>query len=205
MSRPDENSTLHKLAELRRQNAELKAIVKKMSTEKKYFLLFQKSSFPTILSKLPEGVIVDVNKAFEKEFGFTKQEAIGKTPLELSIAPDEEGERRILEALKKADSVHHHEMVLFTKSGEKLYYENNIDKIIINGEEYLLNTIQNIGEYKRTKNKLKDSKAKYKAIFESVGTATIIVDRDKTILMANNECLNTTGYNPSELIGTKWT
>lgn len=44
----------------------------------------------------------------------------------------------------------------------------------------------------------------YQAIFEATGTATLIVEEDTTIVMANNECITVTGYSPQELIGTKW-
>ena len=329
---PDENSAFRELAELRRQNAELKAVVDNMVAEQKQSLFFAKSAFPKFLSKLPDGIIVDVNEAFEREFGITKQEAVGKTAFELGINPDDEVKKQILEALNVSGSVHNQEMVLYSKSGEKRYYETNIEKVVIRGEEYLLNTTQNISEYKSAKRKLKesydliriagekaklggwniyleenriywsdevaaihgmpagysplvteainffapewhdkiteiltlcvheglpfdeeieiitstgkrvwtrvigeaikdsngkifkiqgsfqditfikqaekelkDSEARYRAIFESAGTATLFVDGDKTILMANTECLNATGYAPFELIGHKWT
>jgi PAS domain S-box-containing protein len=51
---------------------------------------------------------------------------------------------------------------------------------------------------------IRKSHEKYQAIFESTGTATLIVEEDQTILMANHECLMLTGYAPSELIGQKW-
>ncbi|MCX6288039.1 MAG: PAS domain S-box protein [Bacteroidetes bacterium] len=51
---------------------------------------------------------------------------------------------------------------------------------------------------------LLESKAKYQAIFESTGTATLIVEEDTTILMANKECQSITGYTPDELMGHKW-
>jgi len=51
---------------------------------------------------------------------------------------------------------------------------------------------------------LQKNKNKYIAIFESTGTATMIVEEDTTITMANNECLKLTGYSSEELIGTKW-
>ncbi len=64
---------------------------------------------------------------------------------------------------------------------------------------------KNISEQKQAEKELKNSESRYKAIFESTGTATLIVDEDTTILMANNECLVITGYTSSELIGQKWT
>ncbi|HCE58056.1 MAG TPA: hypothetical protein DER09_09590 [Prolixibacteraceae bacterium] len=342
-SRPDENSTSHELAELRCQNAELNAVIEKMTAEQKRYiqnlqlceqkhsLLFEKSAFPATLSKLPEGIIVEVNEAFEREFGISKREAVGKTTWQLGINPDVEGRKRIIETLGKSGFVRNQEMVLHSKSGEKRFYETNIEKVVINGEEYLLNTTQNISEYKFAENKLKenydliriagekaklggwnvilnenrcywsdevaaihempagyaplvedginfyapewrdkitevftlcatqgipydeeleiltatgkrvwvrtigeavrdengaifkiqgafqditvkkqaekelkDSETRYRAIFESTGTATLIVDWDATILMANTECFNSTGYTPSELIGRKW-
>lgn len=49
------------------------------------------------------------------------------------------------------------------------------------------------------------SDTRYEAIFQATGTATIIVDSNNLILLANDECLPVTGYKPSELIGTSWT
>jgi PAS domain S-box-containing protein len=47
--------------------------------------------------------------------------------------------------------------------------------------------------------------ALYQSIFESTGTATLIVDEDTTIVMANKESYQVTGYSAEELKGTKWT
>ena len=44
----------------------------------------------------------------------------------------------------------------------------------------------------------------YQSIFEATGTATLIVEQDGAIVMANKECLAVTGYAPEELIGKKW-
>ncbi len=52
---------------------------------------------------------------------------------------------------------------------------------------------------------IREGEAKYRAIFEATGTATLIVEEDATIIMANKICLPVTGYSPQELIGTKWT
>jgi len=49
-----------------------------------------------------------------------------------------------------------------------------------------------------------ESQARYEAIFEATGTATLLVEADATIVMANRECRRVTGYGPEELVGTKW-
>jgi PAS domain S-box-containing protein len=62
-----------------------------------------------------------------------------------------------------------------------------------------------LSERKKAEEALRKSDEKYQIIFESTGTATMIVEEDTTISMVNNECLLLTGYNPNELIGQKWT
>ncbi|RME68826.1 MAG: PAS domain S-box protein, partial [Nitrospirae bacterium] len=52
--------------------------------------------------------------------------------------------------------------------------------------------------------KMIESEAFYRAIFENTGTATIIVNSDGTIASANKECFRVTGYQPEQLIGTHW-
>ncbi len=61
-----------------------------------------------------------------------------------------------------------------------------------------------ITERMKAEMRLQESRAQYEAIFEATGTATLLVEADTTIIMANRECLRTTGYNPEELAGTKW-
>lgn len=54
--------------------------------------------------------------------------------------------------------------------------------------------------------KLEESEARYRAIFEYTGTAMIVIDRDTTILMANHKLEEITGYAHEEsLKRRKWT
>jgi PAS domain S-box-containing protein len=60
----------------------------------------------------------------------------------------------------------------------------------------------------RTKNmydQLQSSEERYRAIFESAGTAILIIDEDTKIINANKECGQFTGYAISELVGKSWT
>ena len=118
-------------------------------SEQKFFILFEKSAFIVLLSRLPDGVFTNVNEAFERVFGYTKQEAIGKTSLELGINPDEEGRARILSVLKEHGSARDQELALHTKSGEMRIFSVNVDLMDIGDQKYILNTMQDITERKQ--------------------------------------------------------
>src|SRR5262249_28128148 len=97
---------------LETETARQQAEARRHQSEQKFSTIFEKGAFAAALSSLPDGTLVDVNEAFEKAFGFTRQEAIGKTSLELGINPDDEGRARILAAMKEYGSARHQEVTL---------------------------------------------------------------------------------------------
>jgi PAS domain S-box-containing protein len=64
-------------------------------------------------------------------------------------------------------------------------------------------TAQDITYLKRIENDLRKSEAYYRTLFENTGTATIVVDDDYTILMANSQFEKLSGYSKDELEGKK--
>ena len=60
------------------------------ASENKFSKAFNSSPDAIVLSRLSNGLIIDVNETFVKMFGFTKQEAIGHTTIDLGIWPDPE-------------------------------------------------------------------------------------------------------------------
>lgn len=123
-------------------------------SEQKFSILFEKSSFAVSLSRLPEGIIVNINEAFERAFGYAKQEVIGKTSLDLGINPDSEGRARILAALSEYGSVRNQELALHTKSGELRIFSVNIDLVDISGQKYILNATQDINDQKQAEEQI---------------------------------------------------
>ncbi len=64
--------------------------------------------------------------------------------------------------------------------------------------------LEDITKREKADEKLRESQELYHNLFDNTGTATIIVQKDATITMANEECYEITGYSADELIGTKW-
>lgn len=62
-------------------------------------------------------------------------------------------------------------------------------------------TAQDITNLKEIENRLKESEAFYKTLFENTGTASIIVDEDTTILMVNTQFEKLSGYSKEDVEG----
>ncbi len=124
-------------------------------SERKFFLLFEKAAFGAALAKLPDGLFLEVNEAFERMLGYSKQEAIGKTSLELGINPDVETRAQVVAELQQRGFVRDIELKLYTKSGEARIFSNNINMIEFGGQNYVLTTIQDITDRKRAEEEIR--------------------------------------------------
>lgn len=60
-------------------------------------------------------------------------------------------------------------------------------------------------KYKRIEEKLTRSEQFYRTLFENSGTATIVIEKDTTISMMNNDFSNFTGYTGNEILNHSWT
>lgn len=60
-------------------------------------------------------------------------------------------------------------------------------------------------KYKRIEEKLTRSEQFYRTLFENSGTATIVIEKDTTISMMNNDFSNFTGYSRNEILNHSWT
>ncbi|HJQ40350.1 MAG TPA: PAS domain-containing sensor histidine kinase [Thermoanaerobaculia bacterium] len=124
-------------------------------SERKFSLLFQKAAFGGALSRLPEGTFIDVNEGFEQLFGISRDEAIGRTSVELGINRDVSTRAEFLEQLTRESFLRDQELTLFTKSGERKLCLCNLTLIELEGQTYLLTTLQDITQRKAAEDALR--------------------------------------------------
>jgi len=122
-------------------------------SEQKFLTLFEKAPYAVTLSSLPDGLILNANDSFERIFGFSNEETIGKTSLDLGINPDIEDRQRLYIELQKNGFVRNLELELNIKSGEKRLFSINSDLIEIGSEKFFLNTLDDITERKQAEKK----------------------------------------------------
>ena len=90
-------------------------------SESKLFLVFQSSPIATAISSLSNGKFIDVNPAFEKISGFTKNELLGKTSLDLNLWDKPEERAFFIEKLKKEKVIINEKITFRNKQGKKIY------------------------------------------------------------------------------------
>ncbi len=134
-----------KRAAMERQDREFKAIVE--------------SSEDAIISKTLDGVIRSWNAGAERLFGYSRQEAVGRS-ITLIIPPERQDEdRAILDQLCRGERVEHFETVRVSKDGRRLDISLTISPVCDDTGHVIgaSKIARDISEQKRAENALRES------------------------------------------------
>jgi len=190
----DDDGKLVGLAAINRDITDRKLAEQSLrESELKYSVLFDKAAMPASLTKIPENVFVEVNDAFERIFGYTRKEVIGKTSLELGLIRPEEQARTIEEVHQYGMAVGN-EKHIFTKSGEMRIIVANVSMVEIDQQSYAITTLQDITERKQ-------ADERFQLAVESAPNAIVMVNQNGEIILVNAQAEKYFGYLRDELIG----
>lgn len=117
-------------------------------SEERFFKVFDASPAAMSIQLLSDYTLIDVNKNFSEITGYTRDEAIGKTPTELGLVVNMEDISKILQA-KESGAVKNVKVTLCSKTGEELSVLFSAVLININNEPCMLCMAHNITELMR--------------------------------------------------------
>jgi len=151
----------------------------------------------------PDLRIISANRSFYQTFKLTPEESKGRFIYELGDRQwDIPRLRELLEDILPQNTSFNdfeveHE---FTTIGRRVMLLN-ARRIYrrANKTQMILLAIEDITEHKQAEEALRESEKKYRTIFETTGTATIIIEEDMTISLANSEFEKLSGYSKEEL------
>ena len=101
------------------------------------------------IARVADGRIIEVNAAFSAGAGYTREEVIGRTSLELKIWPNPEHRIAFMARLKAKGHVRDYEAVFHTKTQEVRFVSLNADVFEHNGEPCMLMTAIDLTERRR--------------------------------------------------------
>lgn len=174
-------------------------------SEQKFSLIFDKLPFAATLSRIQDGLLLDVNETFETLFEYSKDQAIGRTFLELGLVPDAEERQRILAELVEWGAVRGVELEFETKSRGRRIFLANLDVVEIRGQRCILQTDQDITERKHALAALQESDERFRAILRQAAAGIVRKDPVGRLLFVNDEFCRMVGYSATELTTTGMT
>jgi PAS domain S-box-containing protein len=117
----------------------------------KFEKVFRSSPIPFSITTLREGRFVDVNAAFERRYGYSREEVRGRTVHELRIWADPADRMHLIEQLRRGISVRNKITWLRTKSGEVKLTAYSADRIHFDGQPCILAVSEDLPAYNQHK------------------------------------------------------
>ncbi|MCL1981318.1 MAG: PAS domain S-box protein [Proteobacteria bacterium] len=157
---------------------------------------FNQSSNAVIINRMEDGMYVEINQGFTDLIGFTREEAIGKTSLELNIWHDPADRQRLLTSLRTQGRCDNLEAVLRRKDGTFATGLLSARALVLNGEPHIISIIRDISQRKQTDADLE----LLRVAIEQTGDIIVITDADGRIQYTNPAFTRVTGYTIDEVI-----
>lgn len=107
-------------------------------SEEKFQKVFRSSPIPFSITTVKEGRFLDVNAAFERRYGYSRTEVLGRTVHELRIWEDPADREFMLSQLNKGGPIQNVMTRLRTKSGEIKVTAYSADRIQFEGQSCIL-------------------------------------------------------------------
>jgi PAS domain S-box-containing protein len=124
-------------------------------SEQKYSAIFETSPIATALTRMPEGITIEVNAAFLRLFEYERDEVLGKTSLELRLH-DPAAKAQVRAALAERGSLRDFECTLATSSGARRVLLLNVDWVDIGGVKHVLTSARDVTERREAERALLD-------------------------------------------------
>jgi len=145
-----------KTIELKNKIIELEKSEKTARENEDIFIkAFQTSQDAINFNAIEDGTYIQINEGFTKIMGYSEEEVVGKSSLDLNIWKNPEDRKRLVEHIKKDGFYHNLEADFISKSGKIVHGLMSASIQEFQGKKILLNVSKDITKIKKLENELK--------------------------------------------------
>jgi PAS domain S-box-containing protein len=182
---------------------DLKRAEEKMAeSEEKFSKAFHTIPETVSISRLRDGMFVDVNESFCRHNGLTREQIIGHTAVELGLWVQSGGRDKVFNAMNEQTRLENVEQEFKVKNGEIRTVLVSADVFNINGEPHILTIGNDITDRKRMELALRESEEKFSKAFHAIPEGVSISTVNGGVFLDVNESfLRATGFTREQVIG----
>ena len=170
-------------------------------SEQKYSKAIEISPDSIIITRLRDGMILDINRATTITTGYSREELIGKTTLDLGFYGKED-RKRLISALQESGSFTEYEIFMKRRDGNNRILSSSAVVMNIDGEDCIFLIAHDITERKQIELSLSESEHKLRSAFETSPDAIAITSlREGVIMEVNQGFIQASGFSKKELVG----
>ncbi len=167
--------------------------------------IFELNPDAIALTRVSDGKIIDCNQAYLNQIGYSRDEVIGHTSIELNLLSPKE-RQAFVNNIQRKKTLTDYEINVKKKDGSFIYVLYSARFITIDGEEIILSIGHEITKRKKLKEEnqsflkeVQDERDKLSALINSIPDEIWFADKDKKFSLANPSALNEFGLFSSDV------
>ncbi len=178
-----------------------RALAESSEAREHFELIFNASPNAVLITSLHEGRLVSSNDAFTELTGYTREELLGRTTLDIDIWRDGQVRSSIVEQLNTTGHCKNIELVFNHKDGHQIDGLFSATIISLQGIPHILSVTQDISERKKLEAALQQREAHYRLLTEDVSDVVWKMDSSYhfTYISPADERLR--GFRNDEVVG----
>jgi len=177
-----------KVAKLEQENLKLKTEMQGLRVfNEKYYKAFHNSQTVMVISKLEDGLIIDVNETFAHILSYEREEMIGRSVFELGLWAIPDDRLALRKQLREQGYVRHFESDYRKRSGETGSADLSVSLLELNGEQCMLTSGIDITQRKKMENELRRSQDLFWQVFNNIPLPIIIFTQNSKRIIEYND------------------
>jgi two-component system cell cycle sensor histidine kinase/response regulator CckA len=175
------------------------------SSEARLAGVFNAAGVMMVVSRLGDGKVVDVNRAFLEQSGYSREDVVGRTAYEIGVFADPADGERIDRALREQGQVRDLEISVARTDGLLGYALLSADIVELDGEPHLITAAVDNTARREASEALRASEERYRDLIEQTVDGVLLLDDNGRILDVNPALAEFAGRAADEMRGTLWT
>ena len=172
-------------------------------SEEKFAVAFANNPAAIALTRLDNGVFLEVNDTWLAMNGYCREEVIGHSARDFPIWPTPEDRTRFVQELREKGPLHGREQEFLRRSGDVFVAQLSAQILTVRDEQVVLSTLVEITEQKRAEAALHESKEKLTLALRSANMGVWRLDlRDQERHFDDQVC-RCLGIDPARFAGTE--
>ncbi|MEO4048861.1 EAL domain-containing protein [Pseudomonas sp. CAU 1711] len=166
-------------------------------SQDKFSKAFHASPDGLLITRLRDGMILEANTGAQRISGYTAEEIVGHSTLELGLWSYPEDRQRMLEQVREHGALSGFRAWINTRNGQRRLGELAVQSLTLDEEPCLLIIARDITEREQMQERLHQAAT----VFESTAEGVMITDLEQRITAVNRAFTDITGYSEAEALG----
>jgi PAS domain S-box-containing protein len=170
-------------------------------SEHMFSIAFRLSPDAMAINAIPGHQFLEINDSFTGLFGYTREETIGRTALEMNLWVDHEHRAKVMAKLLEESEVREEEFYCRTKSGEVRVLQFSGKLIEQDGQPCLLTLAQDITARKKAEEALRASEERFRSLIQELHVGILLLGPATEAKFANEAALAMFGLRREQALG----